>query len=87
MLWHVWHAGPLPLESARNYEQFGSAKPTNYNSGYVLTYFCAFQEPLWEGGELAGETIFVHSEQGFGDFFQFVRYIPLVIDLGGKVIL
>ena len=46
-----------------------------------------YKEPLWEGGELAGETIFVHSEQGFGDFFQFVRYIPLVIDLGGKVIL
>lgn len=46
-----------------------------------------YKKPLWDGGELTGATIFVHLEQGFGDCFQFARYIPTLVELGGKVIL
>lgn len=34
--------------------------------------------PLWEGQPLAGKTLFLWGEQGFGDALQFARYVPLV---------
>ena len=47
-----------------------------------------FPQPLWLGGEpLAGKTILLHAEQGFGDTLQFVRYAPLVARRGARVIL
>lgn len=47
-----------------------------------------FIHPLWLGQEsLAGKTILLHSEQGLGDTIQFCRYIPLISDLGARVIL
>lgn len=32
------------------------------------------QVPQWQGQPLQGKTILIHSEQGFGDLIQFVRY-------------
>jgi len=47
-----------------------------------------FPQPLWLGsGELAGRTILLHAEQGFGDTLQFSRYVPLVAGRGARVIL
>jgi tetratricopeptide (TPR) repeat protein len=47
-----------------------------------------FPQPLWLGsGELAGKTILLHAEQGFGDTLQFCRYVPLVAARGARVIL
>jgi tetratricopeptide (TPR) repeat protein len=44
--------------------------------------------PLWLGKEsIAGKTILLHAEQGFGDTIQFVRYAPLVAGQGARVIL
>src|SRR5208282_5781394 len=34
-----------------------------------------------------GKRILLHAEQGFGDTIQFVRYVPMVIGRGGKVVL
>jgi tetratricopeptide (TPR) repeat protein len=45
------------------------------------------QAPLWSGGEpIAGKTILLHAEQGFGDTIQFIRYAPLVAGRGARVI-
>lgn len=41
----------------------------------------------WNGESFEGKTLLVHAEQGLGDAIQFVRYIPKVKELGGKVIL
>ena len=43
--------------------------------------------PRWDGEELSGKTILLHAEQGLGDTLQFVRYVPMVIERGGRVIL
>ncbi|BBO79775.1 hypothetical protein DSCO28_03410 [Desulfosarcina ovata subsp. sediminis] len=42
--------------------------------------------PRWRDEPLEGKTIFVHSEQGFGDTIQFVRYLPLLKQRGGRVV-
>jgi tetratricopeptide (TPR) repeat protein len=46
-----------------------------------------FSQPQWRGKPLKGRTILLHAEQGFGDTLQFVRYVPLVAEAGGQVIL
>jgi tetratricopeptide (TPR) repeat protein len=46
-----------------------------------------FAQPQWYGKDLEGRTILLHAEQGFGDTIQFIRYLPMVLAKGGKVIL
>jgi tetratricopeptide (TPR) repeat protein len=46
--------------------------------------------PQWRGPPsraLAGRTLLLHAEQGFGDTLQFVRYVPLLRRLGARVVL
>ena len=48
----------------------------------------SFRKPLWLGDEtIAGKTLFVYSEQGFGDTLQFCRFIKLVEQMGVTVVL
>jgi len=46
-----------------------------------------FDAPAWSGEDLAGRTILAYTEQGFGDAFQFVRYVDLLAQRGARVIL
>lgn len=47
-----------------------------------------FPQPLWNGEDtIAGKTILLHAEQGFGDTLQFCRYVALVSGKGAHVIL
>jgi Tfp pilus assembly protein PilF len=47
----------------------------------------AFRSGPWLGDQpVAGKTILLHAEQGFGDTIQFIRYAPLLARAGAKVI-
>lgn len=41
---------------------------------------------LWQGEEVAGKTILVHDEQGFGDCIQFSRFLKPLQDKGAHVL-
>ena len=43
--------------------------------------------PRWRGEDVAGKTVLLHCEQGFGDTIQFARYVPLVAGRGARVVL
>ena len=46
-----------------------------------------FRAPLWLGDRpVADKTILLHAEQGFGDTIQFIRYAPLLVERGARVI-
>ncbi len=42
--------------------------------------------PAWRGEPLAGKTILLWAEQGFGDNLQFVRFARAVLDAGAHVV-
>jgi tetratricopeptide (TPR) repeat protein len=41
----------------------------------------------WDGGDLTGKRILLWAEPGVEDAIQFIRYVPLVAERGGTVIL
>lgn len=46
-----------------------------------------YRQPRWDGTALNGKTILVYGEQGMGDVIQFARYVPLLVEMGGTVVL
>jgi tetratricopeptide (TPR) repeat protein len=47
-----------------------------------------FVQPQWSGSDdVAGKTILLHADHGYGDTIQFCRYAPLVAARGARVIL
>ena len=50
-------------------------------------YLKLIEEKNWLGKEkIKGKTIYVLSEQGLGDYIQFCRYLPMLKNLGAKII-
>ena len=47
---------------------------------------CASNKPIWRGDALKDRTIYIYPEQGLGDSICFVRYLPLLRQLGCQII-
>ncbi len=66
------------IDGFRNYrsrwEAAGIARPVHTDR--------ALLGEEWRGQDLRGKRILLHAEQGFGDTIQFIRYAPLVAELG-----
>ena len=68
----------------------GFAEYDEYRWRVRSIYFKApdcFPKPIWDGSNLDGKIILLHTDDGFGDTIQFIRYAPLVAQRGGRVIL
>jgi tetratricopeptide (TPR) repeat protein len=46
----------------------------------------AFAQPQWSGEDLTGKTILIYTEQGLGDIILFARYLPLLVQRAGHVV-
>jgi tetratricopeptide (TPR) repeat protein len=55
--------------------------------GAQRVYPHKLSSPRWQGEPFHDGCLLVHAEQGIGDVLQFVRYLPRVKQLGGRVIL
>jgi hypothetical protein len=42
--------------------------------------------PIWTGDSLKGKSIYLYCDEGYGDFFQFLRYVKLIKDLGAYTV-
>lgn len=68
---------------AEGWEKFGWRRRV----GYLKSYPHNHMQPAWDGRRFDGQRLFVHCEQGLGDAIQFARFLPLVKERGGTVIL
>ncbi|MDB5601268.1 MAG: repeat-containing protein [Xanthobacteraceae bacterium] len=63
------------------------AYEARWDSPFFVPQRRGFDVPLWLGQEpVAGRTLLLHAEQGFGDTIQFIRYLPQVAALGAQVL-
>lgn len=46
-----------------------------------------YAQPRWDGGDLAGKTLFLYVEQGFGDAIQFVRFVKPLAAKAERIVL
>jgi len=58
-----------------------------WNVGEAVKTAARYTRPLWSGEDIAGRTILVYGEQGYGDMLQFLRYAPMVAARGARVLL
>jgi len=52
-----------------------------------IAYRRNFEAPEWNGEDLQGRTLLIHTEQGFGDGIQFCRLASQAAAAGGRVVL
>ena len=81
--WNMAHALLALGDYARGWEAFEARWETAQLKADARPYAA----PLWAGEDLAGKTIYIWGEQGFGDVLQFCRYVPLAAARGARVIL
>lgn len=54
-------------------------RPTTQNRAFA-------HGALWQGEDIKGKTLFVYEEQGLGDTLQFIRYLPMLRNLGARIV-
>jgi tetratricopeptide (TPR) repeat protein len=67
----------------RGWEQF----EWRWNLEGMRPFRRPFLQPQWRGEDIAGQTLILHDEQGFGDTLHFCRYAPLAARRCAKVYL
>jgi len=77
----VWYL--LQGNFARGWEEF----EWRWQLDDLKRYQRRFTQPEWDGTPGDGRTILVYTEQGLGDTFQFIRYVPLLAQKGFSVII
>ena len=81
--WNLSHALLLSGRFRQGFKEY--AWRYNPNLG-IVTYPHKINIPRWDGSPFTGKRLLIHYEQGLGDTFQFIRYLPMVKSMGGTVI-
>ncbi|MBW8039424.1 MAG: tetratricopeptide repeat protein [Planctomycetes bacterium] len=81
--WNYSHVLLLKGKLAEGWDEYEWLRKMDLDSP---VYPHSYQRPCWDGSSFTGKRLLVHYEQGIGDSFQFVRYLPMVKARGGTVI-
>ncbi|MBF0329840.1 MAG: tetratricopeptide repeat protein [Nitrospirae bacterium] len=76
----------LTLLLLGNFKEGWEEHEWRWEKGDYLIHHRDFSQPHWNGSDIKGKTILLHAEQGYGDTLQFIRYAPLIAQMGAKVI-
>jgi tetratricopeptide (TPR) repeat protein len=90
----LWNKSLLSLlqedfnEGWKNYETRWSRENTAQLNPYLSNLPEITAHLQWRGGQtLSGKKLLIYAEQGLGDSIQFVRFVPLLAQLGATVYL
>ncbi len=81
-----WNLSIALLLTGRFHEGFREYEWRFLKTNREGTYPYVFDIPRWQGTSFKGKRLFVHSEQGLGDTIQFIRYLPMIKQMGGTVV-
>lgn len=70
----------------RNFDEGWKYYEYRFEKMLGTTDYPDFEKPMWEGQLITGKTLLVQFEQGFGDTFQFCRYLTLLKPYTDKII-
>jgi tetratricopeptide (TPR) repeat protein len=71
-----------------NFEMGWAGREARWKVPSIGGNYSKFPYPMWLGHEkLKGKNILVVSNEGLGDAIQFIRYLPMLANLGARVIL
>lgn len=83
----AWSLSHVELQCGE-YETGWARREARWNMPGFSPDYPRFTQPKWLGKEdIAGKTILIEEDEGFGDTIQFARYLPLVAARGARVIL
>ncbi len=81
----IWHRALLFLKTGNYLEGFKDFELKRNRPLYRDSYLENYK--LWDGSNLNGKRIILyHSNDGYGDIIQLIRYVSLVKQKGGEVI-
>lgn len=82
-----WNLALLQLLTG-NFEAGWAGREARWKIPALSTYYPRLSQPMWLGKEpIEGKTILINVDEGLGDTIQFARYVPMVAELGARVIL
>jgi hypothetical protein len=81
--WNLAHA----LLTNGNYREGWAEYEWRWRTGLLDKEKRDWPWPEWQGEPLQGRRLLVHTEQGFGDALQFVRFLPMLKARGATLLL
>ncbi|HEY2969008.1 MAG TPA: tetratricopeptide repeat-containing glycosyltransferase family protein [Casimicrobiaceae bacterium] len=83
----ITHANrALSLEALGQLEEAWKESEWRYSIPTASSFYpYRYTKPKWAGERLQGRTLLVHREQGLGDVIQYLRFLPLLGRLDGRV--
>jgi hypothetical protein len=83
----AWNAALLQLLTG-NFEAGWKGREVRWRLPALSMGYPKLSDAMWLGNEpVAGKTVVVCSDEGFGDSIQFARYVPMLAARGARVIL
>ncbi|MFC1760922.1 tetratricopeptide repeat protein [Planctomycetota bacterium] len=82
-----WNRALLFLLQGRFQEGWADFHWRRQTPMWDVAYPHTLKQPQWDGQPYRQQRLLIHYEQGFGDNFQFLRYLPRVKALGGTLLL